>query len=59
MDKNRKGVVSYHQLCELVFNREAAYQVRTRHSLGRLKRALYPPPPPRCSLSLLNDSDTR
>ncbi|CAM9475845.1 unnamed protein product, partial [Ectocarpus fasciculatus] len=24
MDKNRKGVVSYHQLCELVYNQEAA-----------------------------------
>ncbi|CAM9655265.1 unnamed protein product, partial [Ectocarpus sp. 6 AP-2014] len=24
MDKNRKGVVSYHQLCEMVYNQEAA-----------------------------------
>ncbi|CAM9555672.1 unnamed protein product [Scytosiphon promiscuus] len=28
MDKNRKGVVSFHQLCELVYDREAAAQVR-------------------------------
>ncbi|CAN0117906.1 unnamed protein product [Ectocarpus sp. 4 AP-2014] len=29
MDKNRKGVVSYHQLCELVYNLEAAAQEAT------------------------------
>lgn len=28
MDKSRKGVVSYHQLCELVYDEEAAAQVR-------------------------------
>lgn len=30
MDKSRKGVVSYHQLCELVYDEEAAAQVRVR-----------------------------
>lgn len=30
MDKSRKGVVSYHQLCELVYDEEAAAQVRLR-----------------------------
>ena len=30
MDKSRKGVVSYHQLCELVYDEEAAAQVRPR-----------------------------